>query len=228
MNHFDNIERTKAKKRNTNLSETIYESIKNKIIIGELAAKTALLERKIAAEFGVSRTPVREALKRLYQEGWVDWQEHHRASVSVIKDRDVVELFLLRKMIEPFAFKRIIKFGEPQLLAGVLVTILKNMEDLQDKHIEFMKKDMVFHSTIIDFTGIEKLSQMWQKISDEMTRVAIFALHDKGRRNNVILEHKAIIDAFWDNDVEKALSAINLHHFNIQSEYKIKQNMSIN
>ena len=58
-----------GQKREQNLSSSVYEAIKNKIINGELMPASILMERTIADEFGVSRTPVREALKRLSQEG---------------------------------------------------------------------------------------------------------------------------------------------------------------
>ena len=69
----------KTAKKEQNLSSAVYEAIKDKIINGEFLPGSILMERSIAEEFGVSRTPVREALKRLSQEGWVDWEERRRA-----------------------------------------------------------------------------------------------------------------------------------------------------
>lgn len=212
-----------TKKEEYNLAGLIYEGIKKKIIEGELKPNSLLPERALAEEFGVSRTPVREALKRLAQDGLIDWEEHKRAVVSEIKGKDVIELFLMREMIEPFAFKKIIKFGEPTVLAGMLVPIVREMEELRENHVELMKKDMVFHSTIVNFVGVEKLSQLWQKISDEATRLAIYALHAARSPEDVITEHRMIIDAFWNGDLERALECINDHHSKIQLAYKIKR-----
>lgn len=214
-----------SKKEENNLANLIYENIKDKIIDGKLPPSSLLPERGFAKEFGVSRTPVREALKRLSQEGWINWEERRRAVVSEIKEKDVVELFVMREMIEPFAFRRIIAFGEPALLAGMLVTIAKEMEELKDDHVELMKKDMVFHSTIVNFVGVEKLSMMWQRISDEMTRLAIYALHARRRPEDILAEHRMIIDAFWNSDLERALACIHDHHAKIQTAYKVKQHL---
>jgi len=217
-----------AIQKEQNLSVVIYETIKDKIIVGDLAPNTMLLERAIAVDFGVSRTPVREALKRLSLDGLILWEERRRAVVSDISEKDVVELFLMREMIEPFAIKKIIEHGEPELLAGILVPIVKEMENLKNSHVELMKQDMVFHSTIINYLGINKLSQMWQKISDEMTRVAIYALHAKRQPDTIIEEHKMLIDAFWHCELESALYCINGHHSNITADYKAKHDFKKN
>ena len=96
------------------------------------------------------------------------------------------------------------------------------MEKLKDSHVLLMKQDMVFHSTIVNYLGINKLSQMWQKISDEMTRVAIYAIHAKRRPETILAEHKKLIDYLWNCDLDKALSCINEHHSNILAAYKVK------
>lgn len=209
-------------KKDQNLSGLIFDSLKDKIIVGDLAPNTMIMEREIAADFGVSRTPVREALKRLSQEGLILWEERKRAVVSEISEQDVMELFLMREMIEPFAIQKVFEHGEPQLLAGLLVPIIKEMEKLKDSHVELMKQDMVFHSTIVNYLGIKMLSLMWQKISDEMTRVAIYALHAKRQPETIIKEHTELIDSFWHCDLDKALYCIQGHHINIIAAYKAK------
>ena len=98
-------------KKEQNLSSSVYELIKNKIINGEYMPGSVLMERSIAEEAGISRTPVREALKRLSQEGWIDWEERRRAIVSRITIEKILELFTLREMIEPFAIKKAIDDG---------------------------------------------------------------------------------------------------------------------
>ena len=74
-------------KKDQNLSTVIYEAIKEKIIKGEYTPGTLLMERSLADEFQVSRTPVREALNGLSQAGWLLWEERRRAVVSEIANR---------------------------------------------------------------------------------------------------------------------------------------------
>ena len=88
-----------------NLSNVIYLDIKRQIVELRLLPGEVLLERTLASSLGTSRTPVREALKRLAQDGWILWQERRRAVVRDISIKDVQEVFMLRKMVETFAIR---------------------------------------------------------------------------------------------------------------------------
>ena len=163
-----------SKKKSESLSNYVYEAIKKKIINGELAPGNSLMDRALAAEMGVSRTPIRDALKRLSQEGWVLWREHKGIVVSEVNSDDEYQLFLLREMIEPFIVRKIITTKRPQVLAGQLVVIADEMERVKDNPVEFMKKDMQFHTAIIEFLGVTKLGPLWEKICDDMTRLVAY------------------------------------------------------
>ena len=209
--------------RNLNLSNTIYENLKNKIIDCELVPGTVVPERGYAQELGISRTPVREALKRLCQDGLITWEERRRAVVSEIAELDVVELFIMRDMIEPYAVKKVFFLGHQSILAGILATVYNEMEHLKGDQVSFIKKDMDFHSQIVQTVCVNKLSTLWQKISDEITRLGIYAMHSKRSPEEILSEHKLLVDAFWNNDLEGALNAIHSHHKNTQEAYRAKQ-----
>ena len=184
-------------KKDQSLSSMVYETLKQRIINGELLPGSVMMERTLAEDFKISRTPVREALKLLLQEGWIVWEERRKAVVSEIKESDVIELFKLRDMIEHFAIKSIIESGEPQVLAGSLVPITNEMEKLKDSPTEFMKKDMEFHSAIVDKLGITKLAPL-------------------------VAEHRRLINAFWNGDVGEALECISEHCAQILKVYQLK------
>ena len=201
----------KNSKKEQNLSSSVYESIKDKIINGDFPPGSMLMERSIAEEFGVSRTPVREALKRLSQEGWIDWEERRRAIVSEITVPKIMELFTLREMIEPFAIKKIIADGKPQPLAGQLAAVYQEMAAAKDSPLDFMKYDMLFHTTIVDYMGISAISTLWQKVSEDMTRLVTHSIYPRRPAEVILKEHKDIIDALWNCDSKGALKCINGH-----------------
>lgn len=209
-------------KKDQNLSTVIYEAIKGKIIQGEYTPGTLLMERSLADEFQVSRTPVREALKRLSQEGWLLWEERRRAVVSEIGESDVMELFTLREMIEPFAIRKIIAEGQPQVLAGLLVPITNDMEKLKDAPTEFMKRDMDFHSAIIEQLHLTKLMPLWAKINDDMMRLDVQTIYPKRDPDKIIAEHKKLIDAFWNGRLDAALEISAEHRLQILKVYLAK------
>lgn len=212
----------KTAKKEQNLSSSVYEYIKNKIINGDFPPGSMLMERSIAEECGVSRTPVREALKRLSQEGWIDWEERRRAVVSEITVPKIMELFTLREMIEPFAVKKIIADGKPQPLAGQLAGVYQEMCAAKDSPVDFMKYDMLFHTTIVDYLGLSVLSTLWQKVSEDMTRLVAHSIYPRRSPDAILQEHKDIIDALWNSDSERALKCINGHFSVIVDLFKAK------
>lgn len=169
------------------------------------------MDRSLATELGVSRTPIRDALKRLAQEGWVLWREHKGIVVSEVNSDDEYQLFLLREMIEPFVVKKIITMKRPQVLAGHLVIIADEMEKLMGNPVEFMKKDMQFHTVIVEFLGITKLMPLWEKICDDMTRLVVQSVRKRRPPCEIMHEHRILIDALWRADLKNALECINKH-----------------
>ncbi|MDO4559391.1 MAG: GntR family transcriptional regulator [bacterium] len=210
-------------KKEQNLSSALYESIKNKIINGDYMPGSLLMEREIAEEAGISRTPVREAIKRLAQEGWVDWEERRRAIVSQITIEKILDLFTLREMVEPFAIKKAIDDGMQQLLAGQLAVVFQEMEAAKNSPIDFMKSDMKFHTTIVQFMGLQNLDALWQKISEDMTRLVMHKIYPRRDPDQILREHKELIDALWNTDREKALSCIGGHFSIIVDMFKRKR-----
>lgn len=200
-----------AKKKSESLSNYVYEAIKKKIINGELAPGNSLMDRALAAEMGVSRTPIRDALKRLSQEGWVLWREHKGIVVSEVNSDDEYQLFLLREMIEPFIVRKIITTKHPQVLAGQLVVIADEMESVKDNPVEFIKKDMQFHTAIIEFLGVTKLGPLWEKICDDMTRLVVQSVRKRRPPDEIMEEHRILIESFWRADLETALECIGRH-----------------
>lgn len=214
----------KIEKKSESLSNYVYDAIKKKIVTGELAPGNALIDRVLAEEMGVSRTPIRDALKRLSLEGWVLWREHKGVVVSEVNSDDEYQLFLLREMIEPFIVKKIITTKRPQVLAGQLVAIADAMELLQDCPVEFMEKDMEFHSTIVEFMGVTKLGPLWEKICDDMTRLVVQSVRKRRAPKDIMEEHRMLIEAFWRADLEKALECISKHCNLIVETYHNNQN----
>lgn len=200
-----------TKKKSESLSDYVYEAIKKKIINGELAPGNPLMDRALAAEMGVSRTPIRDALKRLSQEGWVLWREHKGIIVSEVNSDDEYQLFMLREMIEPFIVRKIITTKRPQVLAGQLVSIADEMERVKNNPVEFMKKDMQFHTTVIEHLGLTKLGPLWDKICDDMTRLVVQSVRNRRPPDEIMEEHWKLINAFWRADQEEALECIYKH-----------------
>ncbi|MBU2514669.1 GntR family transcriptional regulator [bacterium] len=212
----------KDRETKQNLSNTVYLDLKERIKELRLPPNSVLLERTLSDALGTSRTPVREALKRLAQDGWVILQDRKRAVVRDISVKDVQEVFMLREMVEIFSINTIFSSEEPRLIAGLLVPVLNAMKKNIDDPITFNREDMKFHSIIVEHLKNERLNQIWDRIRDEITRIALYSVHENRHPESIIAEHENLIDGFWERNCEKTVTSMKDHYEMILKAYSMK------
>ena len=205
-----------------NLADRVYDEIKTQIVELRLPPESVVQERSLAEALGTSRTPVREALKRLGQDGWILVQEKRKIIVRGIGMDDVREVFMLREMVELFAIRSIFSSGEPRFLAGMLIPLISNMKNHTDDSVAFIKEDMKFHTAIITCMNNRRLDEIWRKISDEVTRIAIYSLHEQRRPEAVIREHEALAGGLWEMQCDVTVRRMVEHYHKIYVAYEDK------
>ena len=205
-----------------NLADRVYDEIKTQIVELRLPPESVVQERSLAEALGTSRTPVREALKRLGQDGWILVQEKRKIIVRGIGMDDVREVFMLREMVELFAIRSIFSSGEPRFLAGMLIPLISNMKNHTDDSVAFIKEDMKFHTAIIACMNNRRLDEIWRKISDEVTRIAIYSLHEQRRPEAVIREHEALAGGLWEMQCDVTVRRMVEHYHKIYVAYEDK------
>ena len=205
-----------------NLADRVYDEIKTQIVELRLPPESVVQERSLADALGTSRTPVREALKRLGQDGWILVQEKRKIVVRGIGMDDVREVFMLREMVELFAIRNIFSSGEPRFLAGMLIPLISNMKNHTDDSVAFIKEDMKFHTAIIACMNNRRLDEIWRKISDEVTRIAIYSLHEQRRPEAVIREHEALAGGLWEMQCDVTVRRMVEHYHKIYVAYEDK------
>lgn len=194
------------------LSVLTYEILKEKIILGELQPGSMLNEREIAENLGVSRTPVREAIQRLLQEGWTESGNGKSIRVSTVTARDVEEVLQVRKLIENHAIEYLFKEGEPKVLAGQLYCVLSKMKKTVQDLRNFIKLDLAFHNLIIRSSGNSRIIKLWAAIHDELTRFFMMVLVDPKELPEITEEHEAFISALWAQDQDECMQIMGQHH----------------
>ena len=100
--------------------------------------------------------------------------------------------------------------------------ILNEMYESIEKPIDFIKADMAFHSRLVSFVKNTRLDAIWEKISDESTRIAIYALYEKRSPKDVIFEHEEFVEALWKRDLALSLARLESHHQSITKAYEEK------
>lgn len=195
------------------LSVLTYENLKKKIIFWELPPGVILNEREIAESLGISRTPVREALQRLLQEGWVTSGNGNGKSirVSTVTTRDVEEVIQIRKLVENHAMEQLFNEGEPKVLAGQLYCVLNEMKDNMQNLRTFIQLDLEFHNLLISSTGNSRLVKFWGTIHDELTRYFMMVLVDIKELPEIAEEHGMLISALWEQNQKRCLQIMRKH-----------------
>lgn len=191
--------------KKTKLSEQVYEKLKAKIISLGFQPGEALQERVLAEALEVSRTPVREALLQLAQEGWVDLNARRSILVKDVTKEDVDEIFEVRKIIEEFALREIFERKLNRKLAGELDLIVQEMKAAKEDGLTFSKEDLRYHAAFIGILENSRLERIWANISEEIVRLGMLSTRKNAEQMDVVVEkHEQLVDRLWNNDREKA------------------------
>ncbi|WP_026699543.1 GntR family transcriptional regulator [Salibacterium aidingense] len=197
-------------------TDQVYRELKSAIVSGDIQQGEFLQERSIAEQLGVSRTPVREAIKRLEFEDWVETLPWKGVVVKDIDRQDIIEVFQCRYANEGFVGERVASTITDENMAE-LKKIKSTMEELADEsRQEFINEDRKFHMHLAQLTNNSLLIHFLDRLSDQMLRFGILAVKDKVRIKETLEEHQAIIDALETRSPEKTKEAIQRHIDNSQ------------
>lgn len=147
------------------LRENVADAIRMKILSGELEPGARIVEQEIAEELGVSRGPVREALRQLEEEGLVEYARNVGCSVKKITLEDIYEIYLLRATYEIVAVKLLKGNFSDEALAE-MARILDRMKTLEVKDFhDAISYDNQMHGAIIRETGLPRLTKTWTALN---------------------------------------------------------------
>ncbi len=187
------------------LSQKVYRALKTEIIKGSLKPGTKLSEGKIAEQMGVSRTPVREALKELAAEGFVKMNPNQAVVVSNASVEDVQEVLQIRGVLEGLAARLATKMISEEEIKE-LEKYQKQMEyyTKKDDVLAFSEMDAEFHELILNVCGNNRLIQIRKNLSDQAHRYRIRSLSVPGRLKYSLKEHQEIVEALKRKNAEQA------------------------
>lgn len=183
------------------LSEDIAESIKTAIIKGKFKPGEKISEGELAESMGISRTPLREAFRKLENEGFIEIIPRKGAIVTEIDVQETYHLYEIKSTLEGLAAR----------LAGVnmqekdlekLEKVNEELRELIDQNdLEaFYKAHTKFHEGFVKLSGNRKLIQIISNLNDHFKRFGIVSLTLPGQYENAIKQHEEIIQAFRDGD----------------------------
>lgn len=195
--------------------EAVLGELRRAIMAGELRPGARVRQEEVAERLGVSRVPVREALKVLTAEGQVSYEAHRGYRVTELSLEELRELYLMRRLLETEALRWAVPEVDEELI-GHLWALNEEMEGVCAKgdFLRVMELDRRFHLALFEKSRLPRLINtirvLWQ--NSEPYRGVFLNARDSRRRAR--REHRAILEACEANDVEAVISALDLHREN--------------
>ena len=200
------------------LRDVVFKTLRRAILTGELKPGERLMEIHLANRLGVSRTPIREAIRKLELEGLVTMIPRRGAEVADITEKNLKDVLEVRRALEGLAIE----------LACQRITEEKK-QDLREKlsQVEtavstkdssaIASADVAFHNTIVEASDNDRLIQLVSNLGEQMYRYRLEYLKDTGSRQRLLREHQEIFAGIRNGD-KKAVSAAICQHIDNQEE----------
>lgn len=199
----------------TSLRGKVFAQIKEAILEGVYQPGQTLRESTIAKELGVSRTPVREAIRQLELEGLVASIPNKETVVAGISDEDVHDIFLIRAQLEGLAGKKAVKSITKEELEELEEILALTSFYVQKQDINALKQlDHRFHEVIYKATKSKTLRHILSDFHHYIQRARKISIGTPGRAEKVLEEHQRIYEALKDGDEEAVERLINEHVHN--------------
>lgn len=197
------------------LRDVVFNTLRQAILTGEFAPGERLMEIALAERLGVSRTPVREAIRKLELEGLVVMIPRKGAEVARITERDLRDVLEVRCALEELAATiacdRITKEGKDDLKNA----LSEFKEAIDSKEITaIVAKDVEFHDVIFATTANDRLVQIVNNLREQIYRYRVEYVKDFGYHDVLVQEHEEIVDAITKNDKERAIKTMKTHIYN--------------
>lgn len=194
------------------LRDVVFNTLRQAILKGEMEPGERLMEITLANKLGVSRTPIREAIRKLELEGLVNMIPRKGAVVASISEKDMKDVLEVRITLEELAVKLAVKNMEPEDIEQ-LRAAAKGFENavISRDIVDIVEADVAFHDIIYNKTGNSRLIQIINNLREQMYRYRLEYIKDARTHSILISEHNDIIEALRSKDVEAAKNAVREH-----------------
>ncbi len=200
-------------KKSKSVRELVYEELKRLIIEGEIQPEERIVETEYAEKFQISRTPIREALRMLELEGFVESKSKGGVMVKSIKKSDIDEIYRIRIALEGVILEEVINNAKKKDIRR-LERLMEDTEDLIDEsgeNKEVFKLFSEFNDTLYDIANLNRVTEMITNINLYLRRFRRMAIESGDRKEVAFNDHRAIVEAIKEKAVEEARSINKIH-----------------
>lgn len=197
------------------LRDVVFKTLRQAILKGDMEPGERLMEITLANKLGVSRTPIREAIRKLELEGLVHMVPRKGAIVASISEKDMRDVLEVRVTLEELAVKLAIQnMEEPDI--DLLKKAARNFESavIARDLVDIVEADVMFHDVIYNKTNNGRLIQIINNLREQMYRYRLEYVKDARTHSILISEHQDIITALEKKNVDEAKNAVRQHIVN--------------
>lgn len=188
-------------------TQFVLEGIKHRILTGQLTPGQSLVETELAAQFGVSKTPVREALKTLAGTGLVVMNQYKGVTVRMVDADMAREVYDVRLLLEPEALRRSVRRGASLDAAREALIRAGEAADAAERSLA----NREFHSALYTPCGNPLLGRMLDEVRDQAALVSAVAWAADPSWELEATEHREILRLAQEGDAEGAAGALHTH-----------------
>lgn len=194
------------------LREIVFEHLRSSILNGKLEPGERLMELQLAEQLGVSRTPVREAIRKLELEGLVEMIPRKGAYVADMSIKDILDVLEVRMFLEGLAtYLAAERMSDEEIDA--LKEVLKKFEDgmMTMEKEDMIELDNKFHDMIIKGARNNKLLQIVQGLHEQFQRFRVIYFNEYDEHEDLVKYHRAIVNAIAHRDSKEAQQYAQTH-----------------
>lgn len=194
------------------LRDVVFNTLRKAILTGQLKPGERLMEVHLANQLGVSRTPIREAIRKLELEGLVIMVPRRGAEVARITEKSLRDVLEVRRALDALSVELACeRITQPDI--GRLCQACREFERAaRDEEVSVIAKaDVALHDIIVEATGNKRLQQLVNNLSEQMYRYRFVYIKEESQHDTLIAEHREIYESIAARDKERAARAASLH-----------------
>lgn len=197
---------------NKPLREQVLDALREAIVQGDLKPGQTLIEADLAAQLGISRAPIREALQILNSEGLLETVPYRGTTVRRLSRQDIEELYSLRSVLEGFAIRRIIARRNPDDVEVLREHFRAMLDRAEAGDLKTLNEiDRGFHDTLIRLSDHQLLQSIWNAVALRVRQVMALLNERNTDLKQIAYNHLPIIEAIAAWDEPRALQLIEQH-----------------
>lgn len=190
----------------------VYDRIREDILNGVYMEHEELKEATLGEKMGVSRTPVREALRQLELEGLVEIIPNKGARVTGITKKDMEDIYQIRYLLEGLSARWATEHVTEELIDKMEETLyLTEFHAKKGNYGQVYELDSQFHELMYEASGSKILNHILSDFHMYVTRIRKMSLASDSRSKNSTEEHRAILEAIKERNAEKAEECAHIH-----------------